>query len=148
MAEAPEHTTQGGIALGLLSAASFGVSGSIARSLLDEAWSPGAAVTARISLAAVFVLPVAARAMRGSWHLVRPAARVVVLFGLLAVAGCQLFYVNAVQTLSVGVALLLEYLGIVLVVAWQWVRHQRRPQRGTVAGVVLAVAGLVLVLDV
>src|SRR5690606_5450291 len=51
-------------------------------------------------------------------------------------------------TLSVGVALLLEYLGLVLVVGWVWLVQGQRPTRWTLAGVVLAVVGLVLVLDV
>ena len=71
-----------------------------------------------------------------------------VTYGLVAVAGCQVFYFNAVQTLSVGVALLLEYLGIVLVVVWLWARHGQWPQGWTVLGIVASVTGLVLVLEV
>jgi len=52
-----------------------------------------------------------------------------------------------VQHLSVGVALLLEYLGTVLVVAWMWLRHGQRPRRLTVIGAGVSVVGLVLVLD-
>jgi drug/metabolite transporter (DMT)-like permease len=63
-------------------------------------------------------------------------------------AGCQLFFFNAVTTISVGIALLLEYLGITLVVLWLWVRHGQRPRRWTLGGIVLSLAGLVLVLDV
>jgi hypothetical protein len=40
-----------------------------------------------------------------------------------AVAGCQLAYFNAVQSLSVAVALLIEYSGVLLVVGWLWLRH-------------------------
>ncbi|HEV2886097.1 MAG TPA: DMT family transporter, partial [Jatrophihabitans sp.] len=60
----------------------------------------------------------------------------------------QLCYFNAVARLSVGVALLLEYLGILLVVGWLWLRHGRRPRRLTVAGAAAAILGLALVLDV
>ncbi len=45
-------------------------------------------------------------------------------------------------------ALLLEYLAPVLIVGWLWLRHRRAPRRLTVAGVVLALVGLFLVLDV
>jgi drug/metabolite transporter (DMT)-like permease len=76
----------------------------------------------------------------------RESAKIVV-FGLIAVAGCQLFYFNAVAHLSVGVALLLEYLGTFLVVGWLWLRHAQRPRRLTVAGGALAMVGLLLVLD-
>ena len=44
-------------------------------------------------------------------------------------------------------ALLLEYLGVMLVVGWLWLRHGQRPRRRTVAGTVAAMAGLALVLD-
>jgi drug/metabolite transporter (DMT)-like permease len=46
------------------------------------------------------------------------------------------------------VALLLEYLGVVLVVVWLWARHGQRPRRWTVVGIGFAVVGLALVLDV
>src|SRR4051794_27788635 len=75
------------------------------------------------------------------------AARTVVLYGVVAVAGAQLCYFNAVSHLSVAVALLLEYSGILLVIAWGWLRHGHRPRRLTFAGGVAALAGLVFVLD-
>lgn len=142
------HLEQRGVGLGLLSAAAFGTSGPLAKSLLETGWSPGAAVTARISLAAVALLVPTALAMRGRWRLLRGNVGMIVVYGLLAVAGAQLFFFTAVETLSVGVALLLEYLGLILVVLWLWVRHGHRPQRWTILGMALAVAGLVLVLDV
>jgi drug/metabolite transporter (DMT)-like permease len=71
----------------------------------------------------------------------------VAMYGLLAVAGCQLFYFNALERIPVGVALLLEYLGSVLVVGWMWLRHGQRPRGLTVLGAAAAVAGLVMVLN-
>ena len=44
-------------------------------------------------------------------------------------------------------ALLLEYLGVILIVGWLWVRHGQRPRRLTIIGSISAIAGLVLVLD-
>jgi drug/metabolite transporter (DMT)-like permease len=86
-------------------------------------------------------------AMRGRWQMLRTAAPSVLAFGLVAVAGCQLFFFTAVKHLDVGVALLLEYSGILLVVLWLWVRHGQRPRRLTVIGGAAAIAGLVLVLN-
>lgn len=137
-----------GLALALLSGAAFGTSGVLAKSLLAAGWTPGAAVTARITLAAAILVVPAVRALAGRWHLLRRSAGLVVAYGLVAVAGCQVAYFNAVRTLSVGVALLLEYLGIVLVVLWVWARHGHRPRGWTVLGLVSSVAGLVLVLEV
>jgi drug/metabolite transporter (DMT)-like permease len=135
-----------GLALALLSGATFGTSGSFASSLIAAGWSPGAAVAARVVVASLAltvpaVLQLRARRVRAG------AVRSVVLYGVVAVGGAQLCYFNAVQHLSVAVALLLEYSGILLVIAWMWARHGHRPRRLTVGGAALALAGLTLVID-
>lgn len=136
-----------GIGVALFTAATFGTSGSFADSLMTTGWTPGAVVTFRIGIAAVLLTIPAVISLRGRWHLLRAAARPVLAFGLVAVAGCQLAYFNAVQRLDVGVALLLEYSGILFIVGYLWLRHGQRPRRLTVFGGVAALAGLVLVLD-
>jgi len=138
---------QAGLALALLSAASFSTAGTFARSLTDAGWSPGAAVAARIGAAAVLLAPPAVLAMRGRWRVLRRSAATVALYGLLAVAGGQVFFFHAIEHLSVGVALLLEYLGTVLVVGWMWLRHGHRPRRLTALGSLVAVFGLAFVID-
>lgn len=137
-----------GIALGLLSAATFGTSGAFATSLLAAGWTPAAAVTARLVIAVLALTVPALVSLRGRWGLLRRRAGTVAAYGVLAVAGAQLCYFNAVGHLSVGVALLLEYLGTILVVGWLWLRHGLRPRRLTVAGTAVAVLGLAMVLDV
>ena len=139
-----------GLLLAGASAATFGTAGAVAKSLLVQGWSPAAAVTLRILIGALVLMVPAVVSMRGRWHLLRRPATLahVGVFGGLAVAGCQLFYFLAVEQLSVGVALMLEYLGPILVVAWLWLVHGQKPRILTVAGVGLAVVGLLLVLDV
>ncbi len=136
-----------GLGLALFSAATFGTSGSFADSLMRTGWTPGAVVTFRIVLAAVLLTGPGVLALRGRWGLLRESAPAVLTFGLVAVAGSQLFFFNAVQHLAVGVALLLEYTGTLLVVLWLWARRGQRPGRLTVIGGVAALAGLVLVLN-
>lgn len=131
----------------LLSALTFATSGTFAAALLEIGWSPGAAVLFRIGVSAAVLLVPGILSLRGRWHLLVENAREVVLFGLFGVALAQLSYFTAVQYLSVGVALLIEYLSPVLVVLWLWVRHGHRPRRLTVAGVAVAMTGLLLVLD-
>jgi drug/metabolite transporter (DMT)-like permease len=104
-------------------------------------------VLARISLAALMLTVPALLQLRGRWPLLRRSAPRVAAYGLAGVAGCQLFYFNAVARMPVGVALLLEYLGTVLVVGWLWLRHAQRPRRLTVAGAAASIAGLILVLN-
>lgn len=142
-----ERRARTGIALALLSAATFSTSGSFARSLTEAGWSPAAAVAARISLAALMLAVPAVLSMRGRWQSLWRNAGLISIYGLVAVAGAQVFYFNAIQHLSVGVALLLEYLGTVLVVGWMWIRHGHKPRRLTGAGSAVAIIGLVFVLD-
>jgi len=136
-----------GVTLAALSAATFGTSGAFGASLINAGWTPGAAVTARITAAALVLSVPALVQLRGRWTLLRRNIAMVAAYGLVAVAGAQLFYFNAVAHLSVGVALLIEYMGTFLVVGWLWLRHGQRPRRMTVVGGVLAVVGLLLVLD-
>ena len=137
-----------GLALALASATSFGLSGVLARGLIEAGWSPGAAVTARILLGAVLLALPAVWVLRGRWGLLRGHGGVLGLYGLLAVAGCQLCFFQAVRHLPVGVALLIEYTAPVAVVGWWWLRHGQPPGRLTVAGAGLAGLGLVGVLDI
>ena len=136
-----------GLGLALLSAASFSTSGSFARSLIVAGWSPAAAVTVRIGVAALLLAVPAIVSLRGRWHLLRHDPLALAAYGVVSVAGAQLCFFNAVRYISVGVALLLEYMGVVLVVGWMWARHGQRPTRLTAAGSVVAAFGLVLVLD-
>lgn len=132
----------------MLSSAAFGTSGALAKGLLMAGWSPAAAVTWRVAIGALTLALPAALAMRGRWHLLRKGWPTMLLFGVIAVAGCQLAYFLAVERLSVAVALLLEYCGVILVVLWLWLRHGQRPKPLTIMGTAIAVAGLVLILDV
>jgi drug/metabolite transporter (DMT)-like permease len=137
-----------GTMVALVSAATFATSGPIAKSLLETGWSPGAVALLRIGGAGLILLVPALRALDGRWHLLVRNAWQVVLYGALAVALPQLAFFYAVQHLSVGVALLLEYLGLILVVTWQCLVGRRRPGGPTTAGIALALTGLVLVLDI
>ena len=138
--------------LGLLfaigSAFTFGISGPFAKALMGAGWSPTAAVTARLAGGAL-VMAVFATIVKPDWIAeARAHARTVVAYGLIPIAGAQLCYYNAVSHLSVGVALLLEYTAPILVVGWIWGTTRRRPRAMTLAGVALAVAGIMLVLNV
>ena len=136
-----------GLALGLLSAMTFGTSGTFASSLISSGWSPAAAVTARVSVAALVLTGPALLRLRGRWPLLRRWAPKTAAYGLFGVAACQLGYFNAIERMPVGVALLLEYMGVVFVVGWLWLRHGQRPGTLTVIGGASALGGLALMLD-
>jgi drug/metabolite transporter (DMT)-like permease len=139
--------TASGLGLAVLSAASFGMSGALASGLLDTGWSPGAIVLVRMALAALVVVPFGLRALDGRWELLRRNARLVLTYGLLAVAAAQFCYFSAVSYMPVAPALLIEYTAPAAVVGWLWLRHDQRPGAVTFVGAFLAAAGLVLVLD-
>ena len=136
-----------GLLLALLSALTFSTSGPFAHALLDAGWSAPAAVAIRVGVAALVLAVPAVIALRGRWAAVRRDLTGVVLFGVLGVGIAQVGFFNAIRYLPVGVALLLEYLGVVLVVFWMWAVHGQRPRALTAAGAITAIVGLVLVLD-
>ena len=102
---------------------------------------------ARVCVAALALTVPALFALRGRWSLLRQSARQVVAYGLVGVAACQVCYFNAIARMDVGISILLEYLGIVFVVGWLWVRHGQRPRPLTVLGGVAALGGLALMLN-
>lgn len=143
----PRSSLGAGMVLALVSSALFALSGPLAKPLLESGWSPGAAVLVRIGGSALLLLLptlwLAARnapAMRNNW-------RFLVGYGLFPIAAAQLGFFSAIQTLPVGMALLIEYLAPVYVVLWLWVRRGQRPGPLTVVGSAMAVIGLILVLD-
>jgi drug/metabolite transporter (DMT)-like permease len=128
----------GGLAIGLLSAAAFALSGSFGHALLEDGWSPAALVAARVGGAfLVLLLPCVLVLRRTGLPSLRQSGQL----------GAQLFYFSALQYLSVGVALLLEYLAPVVLIGWRWV-HGDRPTPAIGIGAGLALVGLALVLDV
>ena len=139
--------TGAGWALALTSAASFGLSGALGRGLMDAGWSAAAAVAVRVLLGGAVLVPVAVVQLRGRWGVLRRYLPLIVLFGAVPVAGCQLAYFTAVQHIPVGVALLIEYTAPLAVVGWLWLRHHQRPTRLTVVGAAIGIVGLLLVVD-
>jgi drug/metabolite transporter (DMT)-like permease len=140
--------TAPGLAIALLSGLSFGLAGPFAASLLATGWSPLAVVLGRLAGAAVLLaVPLAILVARG-WRPRAAHLRPVVVYGLVPLAGAQVCYFSAVGHLSVGVALLIEYTAPVLLLGWAWARTGVRPRPATLVGAAIAVAGLVLVLDV
>lgn len=134
-----------GFLLAIGSAASFALSGIFGSALMSGGWSPGAAVTVRIGLAALVLLAPTLVMLRGEWGRVLRAWRPVLLFGLLAVAGCQLSFFLAVRFIPPSLALLIEFTGPVLLMLWMWLRTRVAPSALTLLGAAIAVLGLVAV---
>ncbi|WP_431075422.1 EamA family transporter [Microbacterium phyllosphaerae] len=137
-----------GLPLAIGAAFAFGMSGAWARGLIDAGWTPGAAVTARVWVAALVLLVPTILSLRGRWGVLRKNAGMVAAYGLLAVTATQLCYFQAVAVMDVGLALLIEYTAPIAVILWLWLRRGERPSRRSVIGAAIAFVGLVLMLDI
>lgn len=130
----------------LAAQASFSTSSILLKPLLDAGWSPAAAVAVRVALGGLLLVVPALVALRGDLRPLLRNARLVLGYGLVAVAGTQVLYFAAVQRLPVAVALLIQYSAPVLIVVLGWLRGT--PVRVVVvAGAVASVTGVVLVVD-
>ncbi|GAB3127750.1 EamA family transporter [Glaciibacter psychrotolerans] len=136
-----------GVTLSLIAAASFGMSGPFVATLLEAGWSPSAAVLWRTAGAAVVLVIPAILALRGRWALLRRNAGMILAYGIFAVLACQLAFYSAIEHMSVSIAILIEYLSPVFLVLFFWARSRRHPGAFTIVGAIVALVGLVLVLN-
>lgn len=137
-----------GVLLAVASALAFSSSGPLVKPLLEAGWSLGAALLVRMGVAGLVLAPALVRAIVRERSFVRRHGRLIVGFGLTAVAGCQIFFFAAMQRMPVAVALLIQYLAPVLLVLLAWARTRRAPSRLVIAGSIVAIVGLVLVVDI
>lgn len=137
-----------GLIVAVGSALAFASSGAVMKPLLEAGWSLGAALLLRMGGAALLLSPWLVRAILREPRFLRRHGLLIAGFGLTGVAGCQLFYFSAMQRMPVAVALLVQYLAPVLLVAWTWMRTRRAPSRIVMTGTAVAVIGLVLVVDI
>jgi drug/metabolite transporter (DMT)-like permease len=137
-----------GLLLALVSAVTFGLSGSFAKALTDAGWSANGAVLVRLGGAAAILLVILAIMRPGVVAAIRADGPALVLYGALAMGGVQVAFFNALLYLPVAIALLLEFTGPILVIAWVWLVRRQPPSRRTLAGAIVALFGLSLVVQV
>ncbi len=137
-----------GLVLAVTSALAFSSSGPLVKPLLEAGWSLSAALLVRMSIAGLILSPALVLAIVRQRSLLRRHGLLIVGFGLTAVAGCQIFFFAAMQRMPVAIALLIQYLAPVLLVLLAWARTRRAPSRLVIAGSIVAMVGLVLVVDI
>ncbi|GAA5128046.1 EamA family transporter [Pseudonocardia adelaidensis] len=140
--------TGAGLGLAVVSAVTFGLSGPLAKALTDAGWSAGGAVLVRLGGAAAILLVLLALTRPGVLAALRADGPALVLYGALAVAGVQVAFFHALLYVPVAIALLLEFLGPILVLGWVGLVRRQRLGRRTLAGAVVALFGLSLVVQV
>lgn len=144
----PARLRTTGLVMGIASALAFSSSGPFVKPLLEAGWSLGAALLVRMGVAGLILAPAIVLAMKRQRGFLRRHWRLITAFGLMPVLGCQLFFFSAMQRMPVAVALLIQYLAPVMLVAFVWVRTRRAPSALVLWGSAVAVVGLVLVVDI
>ncbi|MDE3722119.1 EamA family transporter [Nocardiopsis sp. N85] len=144
MSAAPVRHRPSGLAFALASALAFGGSGVFARPLLDAGMDPLHVTWLRLAGAALLLSPIAVRHRRVLTR--RPL--LILAYGVFPMAGVQALYFAAIARIPVGIALLIEFLGPVLVLLWLRTVRRTRVSPAAAIGVILAVAGLGLLLEV
>ncbi|TDD61248.1 EamA family transporter, partial [Actinomadura rubrisoli] len=142
------RTRAWGVGLTVSSSICFGASGPFGKALIEAGLSPLQAVWLRIAVAAAVLAPLVPLLRgRSAARGLRPHLGSLALNGLTGVAGCQACYYLAASRLPVGVAILLEFSGPVIVLAWLRLVRRTPVHRTAVTGVVIAMAGLALVVQ-
>jgi len=146
----PMYSTKSvGLGFAVFSAITFGGSGPFAKALIGAGVTPEQAAWLRILGAAALLIPLALifrgtaglRAARASW-------KALILYGVTGIAGCQTLFFIAASRLPVGVALMLEFSGPVLVVAWLKFGQKVAVPRSAALGVGIALIGLATVVEI
>ena len=137
-----------GLVLAVASALAFSSSGPFIKPLLEAGWSLGAALLVRMGVAGLILSPALFLAMRRQPAFLRRHWKLILGFGLMPVLGCQLFFFSAMQRMPVAVALLIQYLAPVMLVAFVWLRTRKAPSALVLWGSAVAIVGLVLVVDI
>ncbi|MGP3957611.1 EamA family transporter [Nonomuraea sp. 3N208] len=136
-----------GLALAFVSSWCFAFSGPMAKYLITAGLAPIEAVWTRMAGAGLLLLAVLAVVRPQALRIPRSRLPFFALYAVMAVAGVQALYFVAITRLPVGIALLLEFMAPVMVVAWVRVVRKIRLARAAYVGAVVAVVGLGIVVE-
>jgi drug/metabolite transporter (DMT)-like permease len=140
-------STTTGLLVALLAATTFGTSGALIKPMLEAGWSPASAVTVRVFIGGMVLLPFALITLRGRWGVAWANRGRILAMAFVGVAGTQLVYFASIQRIAVGTAILIEYMAPLLLVALAWARSRKAPKAVVLIGSVVALGGLVLVVS-
>ena len=145
----PINRTTAGVLFGVVSSVAFGAGGPFAKALIAAGFSPLQAVWVRL-IGTVVVLVALCLALRRPGQLTTMVRNKwpIAVYGLAAVAACQVLYFVAASRLPVGIAILLEFTGPVLVVGWEKLVRHAHVARESAIGVGVAMLGLAIVVQI
>ena len=137
-----------GYVFGLLAALLFGANGSVTKVVLDSGLSPTQVTQFRtlgtFLIAGVVLLVVDRSAFRLPWKQVG----VMAVLGVVGLALLQVTYAYAIQLLPVGIALLLEYLAVLIVALVAFVFFKERVKGRLWVSIGCVIVGLTIVAQI
>ncbi len=136
-----------GYTMVFVAATLFGVNGAVSKVALASGLSSLRLTEMRSTGACIGLTLLALALDRGSLRVRRSELPRLAVFGIVGVAFVQLFYFLAIHRLPVGIALLIQYLGPVLVAIWARTFGHERVRRRIWAALALSLAGLTLMVQ-
>ncbi len=137
-----------GYAMVVSAALLFALNGTVSKVVLQSGISSLQLTQVRATGAFLGFAIVLALARRGSLRLTRRELPYLVVFGIAGVAFVQWLYFVSISRLPIGIALLIEYIAPILIAVWAWAVFKEPVRRRLWAALVLALAGLSLVVEV
>jgi drug/metabolite transporter (DMT)-like permease len=136
-----------GYAMVLVAATFFGVNGSVAKVALSSGMSSLRLTEARCAGACLGLMLIAFARSPSSLRLRRTEVLRLAVFGVFGVALVQLFYFLAIHRLEIGIALLIQYLGPLLVAIYARTFGHEHVRRRVWAALALSLTGLALMVE-
>jgi len=136
-----------GYAMVLVAATLFGINGSVAKVALSSGISSLRLTEARCAGACLGLMLIAAVRSPSSLRIRRDEVLRLAVFGVCGVALVQLFYFLAIHRLAIGIALLIQYLGPLLVAIYARLFGHERVRRRIWAALALSLTGLALMVE-
>ena len=136
-----------GYVMALAAGALFGVNGSVAKVALSSGLSSLRLTEARCAGACLGLMLFAYARDRSSLRIRRDEVFRLALFGIGGVALVQLFYFLAIHRLDIGIALLIQYLGPLLVAIYARTFAHEQVRRRIWAALGLSLTGLALMVE-
>ena len=136
-----------GYGMVLVAAALFGVNGSVAKVALSSGMSSLRLTEARCAGACVGLMLIVLVRSPAALRISRAEVLRLAVFGVCGVALVQLFYFLAIHRLAIGIALLIQYLGPLLVAIYARTFGHERVRRRIWAALALSLTGLALMVE-
>lgn len=137
-----------GYLFALLASLLFGLNGSTTKVIVEAGLSPAQLTFARVTIIAVLAGVLLFATNRAAFRIDRSQLAVMALLGVAGVALIQWFYAVAISLLPVGIALMLEYSGVLLIaLVVRFVFKEKVKSRIWVA-IVFVLIGMAIVAEV